>query len=86
MIFKTYNNYCNSEFLENKRREPNFLDLENQKFHTIFKHLKTYSVLCRIVSKLIPASTRAVFERDIIVFLAKVISEGSGLLQVDPIH
>jgi len=31
------------------------------------------------------ASTRAVFERDIIFFLAKVISEASGPMQVDPI-
>jgi len=48
MIFKTYN--CNSKFLESKRREPKFLDFENQKFHTVFKHLKTYSVLGRILS------------------------------------
>ena len=31
------------------------------------------------------ASIRAVFERDIIFFLAKVISEASGPVQVDPI-
>jgi len=35
---------CNSEFLESKRREPKL-----QKFHTVFKHLKTDSVLYRIL-------------------------------------
>ena len=44
-------NKCNSEFLESKRREPKFVDFGSQKFQTVFKHLKTYSVLCRILSK-----------------------------------
>ena len=76
MIFYAYNS--NSEFLESKRREHKFLDSENQTFHTVFKHLKTYSVLCRILSKLNPGGTRAFSERGIIFFLAKVISEASG--------
>jgi len=69
--------------LEGKQRKPNFLNFaENQKFHTVFKHLKHY---VEFFQNSILASRRDVFERDIICFLAKVISEASGTMQVDPI-
>ena len=49
--------------------------------------LNILSIIVEFFQNSILASTRAVFERDIIFFfLAKVISEASGPMQVDPIQ
>ena len=69
MTFQTSN--CNSEFLESKRRELKFLHFENPKFHTFFKHLKTYSVLCRILSKFNSSKYKSCFSTWYNFFLGK---------------
>ena len=66
-------------------KEPKFLDFENQKFHTVLNISKHTRYYVELFQNSILASTRAVFEHDIICFLAKVISEASGPIQVDPI-
>ena len=83
MIFQTYN--CNCEFLESMRIVPKLLDFKIKNsipFSNISKHTRYY---VEFFQNSIIASTRAVFQRDIIVFLAKVISAASGPMQVDPI-
>jgi len=51
-------------------------------FSNISKHTRYY---VEFFQNSILASTRAIFESDIIFFMAKVISEASGPMQVDPI-
>ena len=77
-----------SEFLESKPREPKFLDFETEKFHTVtFQTSQNIlSIYVEFFQNSTLASTRAVFERDIIVFLAKVIYEASGAMELDPIQ
>ena len=53
--------HCHSEFLESKRREPRFLDFENENsipFSNISKHTRYY---VEFFQNSILASTRAVF-------------------------
>ena len=52
-------------------------------FSNILKHTRYY---VEFFQNSILASKRAVFYRDIIFFLAKLISEASGPIQVDPIQ
>ena len=52
-------------------------------FSNISKHTRYYVEFFQNSNL---ASARAVFYRDIIFFLAKVISEASGPMQVDPIQ
>ena len=51
-------------------------------FSNISKHIRYYA---EFFQNSILASKRAVFERDIIFFLAKIISEASGPMEVHPI-
>ena len=52
-------------------------------FSNISKHTRYY---VEFFQNSILASTRTVFYRDLIFFLAKVISEASGPMHVDPIQ